>query len=60
MKNKLLFLIATIIFLFSACSENPPSKEAIMENGEKIITMADKEGLTAHANSIKVRLKDEC
>lgn len=34
------------------------SKEAIMENGEKIITMADKEGLTAHANSIKVRLKD--
>ena len=36
------------------------SKEAIMENGEKIITMADKEGLTAHANSIKVRLKDEC
>lgn len=35
------------------------SKEAIMENGEKIITMADKEGLTAHANSIKVRLKDE-
>ena len=34
------------------------SKEAIMENGEKIITMADKEGLTAHANSIKVRFKD--
>ena len=33
------------------------SKEAIMKNGEKIITMADKEGLTAHANSIKVRLK---
>ena len=32
MKNKLLFLIATIIFLFSACSENPPSKEAIMES----------------------------
>ncbi|MGN0145430.1 MAG: histidinol dehydrogenase [Clostridium sp.] len=35
------------------------SKEAIMENGEKIITMANKEGLTAHANSIKVRLQDE-
>ena len=35
------------------------SKEAIMENGEKIITLANKEGLTAHANSIKVRLKDE-
>lgn len=32
------------------------SKEAIMENGEKIITMANKEGLTAHANSVKVRL----
>ena len=36
------------------------SKEAIMENGEKIITMADKEGLTAHANSIKVRLNNGC
>lgn len=34
------------------------SKEAIMENGEKIITLANKEGLTAHANSVKVRLKD--
>ena len=32
------------------------SKEAIMENGEKIITLANKEGLTAHANSVKVRL----
>lgn len=32
------------------------SKEAIMENGGKIITMANKEGLTAHANSVKVRL----
>lgn len=32
MKNKLLFLIAIIIFLFSACSENPSSKEAIMES----------------------------
>lgn len=32
------------------------SKEAIMENGQKIITMANKEGLTAHANSVKVRL----
>lgn len=32
------------------------SREAIMENGEKIITLADKEGLTAHANSVKVRL----
>jgi histidinol dehydrogenase len=32
------------------------SKEAIMENGAKIITMANKEGLTAHANSVKVRL----
>ena len=32
------------------------SKEAILENGEKIITLANKEGLTAHANSVKVRL----
>lgn len=36
------------------------SKEAIIKNGEKIITMADKEGLTAHSNSIKVRLKNGC
>jgi histidinol dehydrogenase len=34
------------------------SKEAIMENGEKIITLANKEGLTAHANSVKVRLNN--
>lgn len=33
------------------------SKEAILENGNKIITLANKEGLTAHANSVKVRLK---
>ncbi|SFC77095.1 histidinol dehydrogenase [Clostridium uliginosum] len=32
------------------------SEEAILENGEKIITLANKEGLTAHANSVKVRL----
>lgn len=35
------------------------SKEAINANGNKIITLADKEGLTAHANSIKVRMKNE-
>lgn len=35
------------------------SKEAIMKNGEKIITLANKEGLTAHANSVKVRLNNE-
>ncbi|MDO5516436.1 MAG: histidinol dehydrogenase [Clostridium sp.] len=35
------------------------SKEAINANGEKIITLADKEGLTAHANSIKVRMEDD-
>ena len=33
------------------------SKEAILEDGEKIINIANKEGLTAHANSVKVRLK---
>jgi histidinol dehydrogenase len=36
------------------------SKEAIMENGQKIVTLANKEGLTAHANSVKVRLNHEC
>ena len=35
------------------------SKEAINTNGNKIITLADKEGLTAHANSIKVRMENE-
>ncbi|WP_238858562.1 histidinol dehydrogenase [Clostridium sp. YIM B02569] len=34
------------------------SEEALMENGEKIITLASKEGLTAHANSVKVRLEN--
>ncbi|MGL5380632.1 histidinol dehydrogenase [Clostridium sp.] len=33
------------------------SKSALMKNGEKIITLAEKEGLTAHANSVKVRMK---
>ena len=33
------------------------SKEAILENGDKIIKFANKEGLTAHANSVRVRLK---
>jgi histidinol dehydrogenase len=33
------------------------SEEAIREDGEKIINIANKEGLTAHANSVKVRLK---
>ena len=35
------------------------SKEAVLKNGEKIITLAEKEGLTAHANSVRVRLDDE-
>lgn len=33
------------------------SEEAIQKYGEKIINIANKEGLTAHANSVKVRLK---
>lgn len=33
------------------------SEEAILNDGEKIINIANKEGLTAHANSVKVRLK---
>ncbi|MGL4850759.1 MAG: histidinol dehydrogenase [Clostridium sp.] len=35
------------------------TKEALLEDGEKIITIANKEGLDAHANSVKVRLEDE-
>lgn len=34
------------------------SEEAVKAHGEKIITLANKEGLTAHANSVKVRLDD--
>ena len=33
------------------------SEQAIQEDGNKIINIANKEGLTAHANSVKVRLK---
>ncbi|MBU3132940.1 histidinol dehydrogenase [Clostridium gasigenes] len=32
------------------------SEEALKKHGEKIILLAQKEGLTAHANSVKVRL----
>lgn len=35
------------------------SKEALLKNGENIILLAQKEGLTGHANSVKVRLEDE-
>ena len=35
------------------------SKEAVKRDGEKIIKFACEEGLTAHANSIKVRLDNE-
>lgn len=35
------------------------SKEAILRDGEKIIDIAEKEGLDAHANSVKVRLSNE-
>ena len=33
------------------------SEEAIKRDGEKIINIANKEGFTAHANSVKVRVK---
>ena len=33
------------------------SEEAIQQDGNKIINIANHEGLTAHANSVKVRLK---
>ena len=32
------------------------TREALFEDGEKIINIANKEGLTAHANSIRVRI----
>lgn len=35
------------------------SKEALNKAGDKIILLAEKEGLTAHGNSIKVRLEDD-
>ncbi|MCF0147630.1 MAG: histidinol dehydrogenase [Clostridium sp.] len=35
------------------------SKEALSLAGDKIILLAEKEGLTAHGNSIKVRLEDD-
>lgn len=35
------------------------SKEDLLNNGEKIIDIANKEGLTAHSFSVKVRLEDE-
>ena len=33
------------------------SKENLQKHGDKIMTIATSEGLTAHANSIKVRMK---
>lgn len=35
------------------------SEKALVRDGEKIIKFANEEGLTAHANSIKVRLENE-
>lgn len=35
------------------------SQKAVLRDGEKIIKFATEEGLTAHANSIKVRLNNE-
>lgn len=35
------------------------SKKAVVRDGKKIIRFANEEGLTAHANSIKVRLDNE-
>ncbi|AKN29351.1 histidinol dehydrogenase [Clostridium carboxidivorans P7] len=34
------------------------SKEALLDVGDKVIKLAETEGLTAHANSIKVRMED--
>ena len=35
------------------------SKRALYRDGNKIIKFANEEGLTAHANSVKVRLDNE-
>lgn len=35
------------------------SKEALLDVGDKVIKLAETEGLTAHANSIKVRMEDK-
>lgn len=35
------------------------SKEALNSVGDKIMLLAEKEGLTAHGNSVKVRLEDD-
>lgn len=34
-------------------------KQALLENGQKIITLAESEGLSAHANAIRIRLEKE-
>lgn len=34
------------------------SKEALLDVGDKVIKLAETEGLTAHANSIKIRMQD--
>ncbi|MCD8352226.1 MAG: histidinol dehydrogenase [Planctomycetaceae bacterium] len=34
------------------------SSDSLRDNGERIILMAEKEGLTAHANAIRVRMND--
>jgi histidinol dehydrogenase len=33
-------------------------KDNLLKNGEKIIKLAEKEGLDAHANAVKKRLKN--
>jgi len=35
------------------------SREALTKNGKKIITLAENEGLDAHASAVKVRLEEE-
>ena len=33
------------------------SREALLQNGEHIVRFAENEGLTGHANAIKIRMK---
>ena len=35
------------------------SKEAILEDGADIVRLAESEGLSAHANAVRVRLEGE-
>ena len=35
------------------------TREAVLEDGEDIVRLAESEGLSAHANAVRVRLEDK-